>query len=152
VGNKALEGLQELVHTLAIGFTAKDLIEEDGLGEKERQLRAKDWDITISEEMVLLETALKKHNQDLERPVGVLSEKLGTMRQLHHAGKVTTADADREVEGLVSQGTESDGKDVAQLRLLVQFLRPNSEKVAIKNRDTRRNPRTEVSRTRWGIR
>jgi hypothetical protein len=120
-GTKRWKELQELVHTLTIGFTAKDLIEEDevsravlkrtvnrltaGLEEKVHQLRANDWDITtISEEKVLLETALKKHNQDVERPVGILSEKPGTMKQLHHAGKVTTADADREVEGLVSQG------------------------------------------------
>ena len=73
------------------------------LKEKERQLRAKDWDMTtMSEEKVLLEASLKKQNQDLERLMRVLSEKLGTMRQLRHAGKVTTADADAGVKAFVT--------------------------------------------------
>lgn len=124
------------------------------LEEKERQRWAKDWDMTtMTEEKVLSEAALKKQNQDLERSAGVLGEKLGTIRQLPHAGKVPTADSDGGVEGLVTEGRENDGKDVTELRLLVEHFKPNSENVAMKNRELlkeirsfNKEPRNELGR------
>jgi DNA-binding winged helix-turn-helix (wHTH) protein len=147
-----LKELQKLVHTLTSGLSTDELTEEDEvsaavlqrtvnklraeLEEKDRQLRAKIWDLdTLSKEKCKLEATVQDLKLEQKGQGCQSNEPSSTTSMQQHARKENVIDVRNELERVATAATASDYKEVAELRHLVEFFKSNSEKMAITNRE-----------------
>ncbi|KAF2798000.1 hypothetical protein K505DRAFT_333798 [Melanomma pulvis-pyrius CBS 109.77] len=109
------------------------------LEEKDRQLRAKDWDNSRQKgnlEIAILNLKLEGKEQDsLRQEIALLKQQLSTANKTSVTNQEVGKDASKQQETPTAQIAGKQADEIARLRSLVQFFKSNSESVAIKNKE-----------------